>query len=122
MLFFFPTKMCKCIVNHNVSIDRSENTMFTLSSVQFSRPVMYDSVSPWTAAYQATLSITNSRSLPKLVSIESVMPSNHLIFCCPLLLLPSTFPSIKVFSSESSSLLLLLLLSHFSRVRLCATP
>ena len=102
MLFFFPTKVCKCIVNHNVSIDRSENTMFTLSSVQFSRPVMYDSVSPWTAAYQATLSITNSRSLPKLVSIESVMPSNHLILYCPLFVLPSIFPSIWVFSNESA--------------------
>ena len=56
---------------------------------------------PWTAARQASLSITtNSRSLPKLMSIESVMPSNRLILCCPLLLLPSIFPSIKVFSSE----------------------
>ena len=57
-------------------------------------------VTPWTAALQAFLSITNSRSLPKLISIESVMPSNHLIFCCPLLLLPSIFPSIRVFSNE----------------------
>ena len=56
---------------------------------------------PWTAAYQASLSITNSRSLLKLISIESVMPSNHLILCRPLLLLPSIFPSIKVFSNES---------------------
>ena len=55
----------------------------------------------WTAACQASLSITNSRSLLKLVSIESVMPSNHLILCCPLLLLPSIFPSIRVFSNES---------------------
>ena len=54
-----------------------------------------------TAACQASLSITNSRSLLKLMSIESVMPSNHLILCCPLLLLPSIFPSIRVFSSES---------------------
>ena len=58
-------------------------------------------VTPWTAARQASLSITNSRSLLKLMSIKSVMPSNHLIFCCPLLLLPSVFPSIRVFSSES---------------------
>ena len=53
------------------------------------------------AARQASLSITNSRSLLKLMSIESVMPSNHLILCHPLLLLPSTFPSIRVFSNES---------------------
>ena len=57
---------------------------------------------PWTAARQASLSITNSWSSPKLMSIESVMPSNHLILCRPLLLLPSIFPSIKVFSDESA--------------------
>ena len=57
---------------------------------------------PWTATCQASLSITNFRSSPKLMSIESVMPSNHLIFCCPLLLLPSIFPSIKAFSNEST--------------------
>ena len=57
---------------------------------------------PWTAARQASLSITNSRSLLKLMSIESVMPSNHLILCHPLLLLPSIFPSIRVFSNESA--------------------
>ena len=56
---------------------------------------------PWTAAHQASLSITNSRSLLKLMSIKSVMPSKHLILCHPLLLLPSIFPSITVFSSES---------------------
>ena len=56
---------------------------------------------PWTAACQASLSITNSRSLLKLMSIKSVMPSNHVILCHPLLLLPSIFPSIRVFSSES---------------------
>ena len=56
---------------------------------------------PWTAAYQPSLSITNSQSLLKLISIKSVMPSDHLIFCRPLLLLPSIFPSIKVFSKES---------------------
>ena len=54
-----------------------------------------------TAAHQASLSIPNSRSLLKLMSVELVMPSNHLIFCCPLLLLPSIFPSIRVFSNES---------------------
>ena len=58
-------------------------------------------MTPWTAACQASLSISNSQSLLKLISIESVMPSNHLIFCYPLLLLPSIFPSIRVFSNES---------------------
>ena len=57
---------------------------------------------PWTIACQASLSITNSWSPPKPMSIESVMPSNHLIFCRPLLLLPSIFPSIRVFSNESA--------------------
>ena len=59
-------------------------------------------VTPWTAAHQASLSITNTRSLIKLMSIESVMPSKHLILCYPLLLPPSIFPNIRVFSSESA--------------------
>ena len=59
-------------------------------------------MTPWTTAHQASLSITNSRSLLKLMSIELVMPSSHLILCGPLLLLPSIFPSIQVFSSESA--------------------
>ena len=70
-------------------------------SVHFSPSVLSDSVTPWTAARQASLSITNSWSLLKLMSIESVMPSNHLIFCHPLLPLPSIYPSIRVFSSKS---------------------
>ena len=57
---------------------------------------------PWTAARQTSLSITSSWSLIRLMSIEAVMPSNHLILCCPLLLLPSIFPSIRVFSNESA--------------------
>ena len=70
------------------------------SSVQsFSHVWLF--ATPWTAASQDSLSITNSQSLLKLKSIESVMPSNHLILCCPLLLLPSLFPSIRVFSNES---------------------
>ena len=69
-------------------------------SVQFSCSAMSDSASSWTAAHHASLSITNSWSLLKLLSIESVMPSNHLILCCPLLP-PSIFPSIRVFSNES---------------------
>ena len=62
---------------------------------------MSDSATPWTAACQASLSITSSRSLFKLMSIKLVMPSNHLIFCHPLLPLPSIFPSIRVLSKES---------------------
>ena len=62
-------------------------------------------VTPWTGACQASLSLTNSRSSPKLMSIESVMPSNHLIHCRPLLLLPSIPPSIRVFSNESTLLM-----------------
>ena len=62
---------------------------------------MFNSASPWTAARQTSLSITNSWSLLKLMSITLVMPSNHLILCCPLLLPPSIFPSIRVFSNES---------------------
>jgi len=58
-------------------------------------------MTPWTAACQASLSITSSQSLLKFMSIESMMPSNHLILCCPLLLLPSIFPSFRVFSNES---------------------
>ena len=62
---------------------------------------MSDSATPWTATCWASLSITNSQSLLKLMSIESVIPSNHLILCHPLLLPPSIFPSMRVFSSES---------------------
>ena len=74
----------------------------SLYSVQFSRSVMSDSATPWTAARQASLSITNSRSPPKPMSIVSVMPFTHLILCQPLLILPSIFPSIRVFSSKSA--------------------
>ena len=63
---------------------------------------MSDSATPWTAACQASLSITNLQTLPKPMSIESVMPSNHLIFCRPFLLRPSIFPSIRDFSNESA--------------------
>ena len=74
---------------------------FQFSLVQsFSRVQLF--ATQWTAAHQASLSITNSWSLPKLMSIESVMPSNHLILCHPLLLLPSILPSIRVFSNESA--------------------
>ena len=72
----------------------------SLSSVQLLSPVQFF-VTPWTAAGQASLSNTNFWSLFKLMSIELVMPSNHLILCCPLLLPPSIFPCIRVFSNES---------------------
>ena len=74
--------------------------MVQFSSVQsLSRVWLF--ATPWTTACQASLSITNSRSLLKLMSVESVMPSNHLILCHPLLLLPSIFPNIRVFPNES---------------------
>ena len=73
-----------------------------IQSVQFSCSFVSNSATPWTTARQASLSITNSQSLPKLMSIELVMPSDHLIFCCPFLLLPSIFPSIRVFSNDST--------------------
>ena len=73
----------------------------TISSVQSLSQVQLFAT-PWTTACQASLSITNSWSPPKLMSIQLVMPSNHLILCCPLLLLSSIFPSIRVFSSESA--------------------
>ena len=94
----FPPKSGGCIF----SIQLSRLYLITShSSVQLSRSVVFDSSTPWTAAHQASVSITNSRSLFKLMSIKSVMPSNHLILCCSLLLLPSICPSIRVFSSES---------------------
>ena len=77
-----------CVLSHSVSSVQS------LSCVRLFE-------TPWTAAHQASMSITNSQSLLKLMPIESVMPSNHLILCCLLLLPPSIFPSIRVFSNES---------------------
>ena len=76
---------------------------FISSVLSLSRVRLF--VTPWIAACQASLSITNSRSLPKPMSIESVMPSNHLILRRPLLLLPSIFPSVRVFSNESALLI-----------------
>ena len=74
---------------------------YQFSSVQLlSRVQLF--ATPWIAARQASLSITNSQSSLKLTSIESVMPSNHLILCCPLLLLPSIFPGIRIFFNEST--------------------
>ena len=82
------------VAEHQVCEPSSKYSVQSLSHVQLF-------VTPRTTVCQASLSITNSGSLLKLMSIESVMPSNHLILCCPLLLLPSVFPSIRVFSSES---------------------
>ena len=87
-----------CFLKHHLvkvtSLTDSVQSVQSLSRVQLF-------ASPWTAARQASLSITNSQSLPKPMSFESVMPSNHLILCRPLLLLPLIFPSIRVFSNES---------------------
>ena len=80
--------------------EKRKEAITKISSVQ-SFSCIWLFATPWTTARQASLSITNSRSLLKLISIESVMPSNHLILCRPLLLLPSVFPSIRVFSDES---------------------
>ena len=74
--------------------------MDLLPSVQFRHSVVSNTLTPWTAAHQASLSISNSQSLLKLISVDSVMPSNRFILCRPLLL-PSIFPSIRVFSNES---------------------
>ena len=78
---------------------------YAISVSQLSRSVVSDSVTPWIAARQASLSITNSQSSLRLTSIESVMPSSRLILCRPLLLLPPIPPSIRVFSSESAPVL-----------------
>ena len=78
----------------------NQSILKEISSVQIGGSVMSDSATPWTTTHQASLSITISQSLPKPMSIESVMPFNHLILCHPLLLLPSFFLSIRVFSNE----------------------
>ena len=89
---------------HTLGYMSSDKLWWPLGSFQFSSVQVLSRVqlfaTPWTAAHQASLSITNSWSSPKLMSIESVMPSSHLILCCPLLLPPSIFPSIRVFSNE----------------------
>ena len=90
----------KSLLSHNL---RSHNYINyrCAASVKFIHSGMSDFATPWTSTRQASLSITISRSWLRLMSIESVMPSNHLILCRPLLLLPSIFPSIRVFSNES---------------------
>ena len=88
-------------------------------SVHISHSVESDSATPWTVAGQASWSITNSWSLLKLISIKSVMPSTPLILCCPLLLLLSIFPSIRVFSNESVLCIQFSSVQSLSRVRIC---
>ena len=105
------------IQEHAISLHLFMSSLISFISViifcvQFFCPLQFSSVqllshvrlfvTPWTAPHQASQSITNSWSSPKPVPIESVMPSNHLILCRPLLLLPLTFPSIRVFSNESA--------------------
>ena len=85
---------------HHTFLPWTTGTLALFSTVQSLGPVRLF-VTPWTAGCQASLSIINSQSLFKLMSIESVMPSNHIILCCPLLLPPSIFLSISVFSNES---------------------
>ena len=102
-------KVCNCFHCFSIYLPSSDETKccdlsflngeYQFSSVQ-SLSCVWLFATPWTAAHQASLSITNSRSLPKPMSIESVMPSSHLILWRPLLLLPSIFPSIRVFSNE----------------------
>ena len=95
-----------CEWRHHLLITKSTffwspgDSSVQLLTEQFNSSVAY--WTPWTTAHQASLFITNSRSPPKPMSIESVMPSNHLVLCCPLLLLPSIFPSIRVYSNESA--------------------
>ena len=94
-----------CVLTHTHTVCYDICAEFTLScsvsSVQLLSPVRL-LVTPWTTPHQASLSTTNSGSLFKLISIESVMPSNHLILCCPLVLPPLILPSIRVFSNESA--------------------
>ena len=92
--------MLKKIIEHQFKIQMNSYLNIQFSSVQPLSRVRLFAI-PWTAACQASLSVTNSQSLLKLMSIESVMPSNRLIFCPPLLLPPSIFPTIRVFYSES---------------------
>ena len=91
----------KCMISE-IEIHLHQNLIYLFSQADQSLSRVWLFVTPWTAARQASLSIANTLSLFKLMSIESVMPSSRLILCHPLLLLPSIFPSIRVFSNESA--------------------
>ena len=97
---FFSVRKSINVIYHINKLKNKKHMIISISSVQ-SLSCVRLFATPWRAACQASLSITNSRSLLKLMSIDSVMPSNHLILCCPLLLPPPIFPSIRVFSDES---------------------
>ena len=97
---YFPFKIQSKGQRQGLELKLNFPLPFQFSSVQLLSCVRLF-VTPWTAAHQASLSIANSWSLLKLMSIELVMPSNHLMLCGPLLFLPSVFPSIRVFSNES---------------------
>ena len=90
------TELCP----HNINNHKKFSLLIDISSVQLLSHVQLF-MTPWTVACQASLSVIKTQGLLKLMSIELVMPSNHLILCCPLLLLPSILPSISVFSNES---------------------
>ena len=96
---------CNTILPQETWKITNKQPYITPKAIQFSLSVMFDSATPWTTAHQASLSITNSWSPPKPMSIESVMPSSHLILCHPLLLLPPIPSSIRVFSNESALLI-----------------
>ena len=98
-LFTFSRKKKSVLFSKGIHFQTVKSFEIVVTSVTQSCPAL---CGPWTAAHQASLSITNSWSLLKFMPIESVMPSSQLILCRPLLLLPSIFPSIRVFSSESA--------------------
>ena len=97
--FFFPCSLADVVIK--LTWDRLANIIYYIAVTAQWVSHVQPFATPWTAAHQASLFFTISQSLLKLMSIESVMPSNHLILCCPLLLLPSVFHSIGVFSNES---------------------
>ena len=101
-LIFPSLYASQAFLDNSRNRNSNQTQHYFLGCLQFSHSVVSDSATPWTTVRQASLSITNSWNLPKLMSTESVMTSSHLILCHPLLLLPSIFPSIRVFSNESA--------------------